>query len=183
MRPSCIDSVPAGSRAAPSREWHTLDAQRQDPGRAYECAVTRVMRRWLGSCPKGARRGEEYVNGVSCVRGAVERTISWFKGMRWTRIRFDRLLAIQHARNAPAATAACFRLATQVQGVKKDSAVRASWTLVRACPRRDGRIAISLVRRSSLQSRERVRFRRALPYGIAARPSAATMASTRPAMV
>ena len=40
----------------------------------------------------------------------VERTISWLKGLRRMRIRYDRLAVLQDAWNTLAACVICFRL-------------------------------------------------------------------------
>ena len=47
---------------------------------------------WLGIEAHIARRRTPHGNGMGKVRWAVERTISWLKGLRRLRIRYDRLM-------------------------------------------------------------------------------------------
>ncbi len=83
------------------------------PDRGYDCDATRDILRWLGIRPKIARRGEEHGSGLGRVRWVVERTISWLKGMRRLRTRYDRRLVIQGAWNSLAAAVICLQLATE----------------------------------------------------------------------
>ena len=48
--------------------------------------------------------------GLGKVRWVVERTISWLKGLRRLRTRYDRLAVIQDAWDTLAACVICFRL-------------------------------------------------------------------------
>jgi transposase len=49
-------------------------------------------------------------SGLGKVRWVVERTISWLKGLRRLRVRYDRLAVIQDAWTTLAASVICFRL-------------------------------------------------------------------------
>jgi transposase len=66
--------------------------------------------RWLGIKAVIAQRSREHGSGLGKVRWVVERTISWLKGMRRMRLRYDRLAMMQLAWNARAASVMCFRL-------------------------------------------------------------------------
>ena len=52
---------------------------------------TRWRLRWLGIEPHIAKRRTEHGSGLGKVRWVVERTISWLKGLRRLRVRYDRL--------------------------------------------------------------------------------------------
>ena len=76
----------------------------------YDSEHTRWLLRWLGIEPKIRKRKEEHGSGLGKVRWVVERTISWLKGMRRLRIRYDRLGVIMDAWTSLAASVICFRL-------------------------------------------------------------------------
>jgi transposase len=78
--------------------------------RGYDSAAARAILRWLGIKAVIARRNKEHGSGLGKVRWVVERTISWLKGMRRMRLRYDRLAMMQLAWNALAASVMCFRL-------------------------------------------------------------------------
>jgi len=78
--------------------------------RGYDSDATRWLLRWLGIEPHIARRKTPHGSGLGKVRWVVERTISWLKGLRRMRIRYDRLGVIQEAWNTLAASVICFRL-------------------------------------------------------------------------
>jgi transposase len=78
--------------------------------RGYDSAAGRAILRWLGIKAVIARRNREHGSGLGKVRWVVERTISWLKGMRGMRLRYDRLAMMQLAWNALAASVICFRL-------------------------------------------------------------------------
>src|SRR5947209_1909987 len=61
-----------------------------------------VDRRKKGKTPHGS--------GLGKVRWVVERTISWLKGLRRMRVRYDRLGVIQDAWDTLAACVICFRI-------------------------------------------------------------------------
>lgn len=79
--------------------------------RGYDSESTRALLRWLGIEPHIAKRNTPHGSGLGTVRWVVERTIAWLKGLRRMRIRYDRLIVIQHAWNSLAAAVICFRMA------------------------------------------------------------------------
>lgn len=78
--------------------------------RGYDSEATRWILRFLGVEPKIARRGEAHGGGLGKVRWVVERTISWVKGLRRMRVRYDRLGVIRDAFTTLAASVICFRI-------------------------------------------------------------------------
>jgi transposase len=78
--------------------------------RGYDSDATRGILAWLGVEPHIARRNTEHGSGLGKVRWVVERTISWIKGLRRMRVRYDRLAVTQEAWNTLAASVICFRL-------------------------------------------------------------------------
>lgn len=79
--------------------------------RGYDSDDTRHLLRWLGIEPLIARRKTAHGSGLGKVRWVVERTISWLKGLRRLRVRYDRLHVIQEAWNTLAAAVICYRIA------------------------------------------------------------------------
>lgn len=79
--------------------------------RGYDCDDTRALLRWLGIEPVIAKRNTEHGSGLGKIRWVVERTISWLKGLRRMRVRYDRLKIIQDAWTTLAAAVICFRIA------------------------------------------------------------------------
>ena len=92
----------------PGRPKELPDAAYADRG--YDNNSTRALLNWLGVEPKIAKRDTPHGSGLGKVRWVVERTISWLKGLRRMRIRYDRLLVIQEAWNTLATAAICFRI-------------------------------------------------------------------------
>ena len=78
--------------------------------RGYDSDDTRAVLRWLGITPMIGKRNTEHGSGLGKVRWVVERTISWLKGLRRLRIRYDRLAIMQHAWNTLAAAVICYRI-------------------------------------------------------------------------
>jgi transposase len=78
--------------------------------RGFDSDPTRGILRWLGIEPHIGRRQAAHGSGLGKVRWVVERTISWLKGLRRLRVRYDRLGVIQEAWNTLAASVICFRL-------------------------------------------------------------------------
>jgi transposase len=78
--------------------------------RGYDSDGTRWLLAWLGIKPHIARRRTPHGSGLGKVRWVMERTISWLKGLRRMRIRYDRLGVIQEAWNTLAVSVICFRL-------------------------------------------------------------------------
>lgn len=78
--------------------------------RGYDSESARWLLRWMGIEPKIAKRRTPHGSGLGKVRWVVERTISWLKGLRRLRVRYDRLAIIQDAWTSLAASVICFRL-------------------------------------------------------------------------
>ncbi len=78
--------------------------------RGYDSDSTRWLLRWLGVEPHIARRKTPHGSGLGKVRWVVERTISWVKGLRRMRVRYDRLGVIRDAFTTLAASVICFRI-------------------------------------------------------------------------
>jgi len=78
--------------------------------RGYDSEATRWVLAWLGVETCIAKRRTEHGSGLGKVRWVVERTISWLKGLRRMRVRYDRLAVIQEAWNTLAASVICFRI-------------------------------------------------------------------------
>jgi transposase len=56
----------------------------------YDCEATRSVLRWLGIEPHIRHRDGGHCSHLGRVRWVVERTISWIKGLRRMRVRYDR---------------------------------------------------------------------------------------------
>ena len=104
--PSVVDFPHIGGK--PGRPKELPDKVYADRG--YDCDATRALLRWLGVEPLIAKRRTPHGSGLGKVRWVVERTISWLKGLRRMRIRYDRLPVIQEAWNTLAAATICFRI-------------------------------------------------------------------------
>jgi transposase len=78
--------------------------------RGYDSETTRWLLRWMGIEPRIARRNTPHGSGLGRVRWVVERTISWMKGLRRMRVRYDRLGVIRDAWTTLAASVICFRI-------------------------------------------------------------------------
>ena len=78
--------------------------------RGYDSEATRGLLRWLGIEPHIAKRKTPHGSGLGKVRWVVERTISWLKGLRRLRLRYDRLGVIIDAWTTLAASVICFRM-------------------------------------------------------------------------
>jgi transposase len=92
----------------PGRPKELPDALFADAG--YDNEATRWLLRWLGIEPFIRKKHGEHGSGLGKIRWVVERTISWLKGLRRMRIRYDRLGVIQDAWTTLAACVICFRL-------------------------------------------------------------------------
>lgn len=95
-------------RGKPGRPKELPDELYADRG--YDSDATRWLLAWLGIAPHIARRRTAHGSGLGRIRWVVERTISWLKGLRRLRIRYDRSAVIQDAWNTMAACVICFRL-------------------------------------------------------------------------
>jgi transposase len=78
--------------------------------RGYDSGPLRTLLRWLGIEPHIAKRRTTHGSGLGKVRWVVERTISWLKGLRRLRVRYDRLGVIMDAWATLAASVICFRI-------------------------------------------------------------------------
>src|SRR5262249_15800737 len=78
--------------------------------RGFDSDDTRWLLAWLGIEPHIGKRRTEHGSGLGKVRWGGGGTISWLKGLRRLRIRYDRLGMIQDAWNTLAACVICFRL-------------------------------------------------------------------------
>jgi transposase len=92
----------------PGRPKALPDALVADAG--YDNEATRWLLRWLGIEPFIRKKNGAHGSGLGKIRWVVERTISWLKGLRRMRIRYDRLGVIQDAWTTLAASVICFRL-------------------------------------------------------------------------
>lgn len=79
--------------------------------RGFDSDDTRALLAWLGVEAKIAKRKTKHGSGLGKVRWVVERTISWLKGLRRMRVRYDRLGVIQDAWTSLAAAVICFQIA------------------------------------------------------------------------
>jgi transposase len=79
--------------------------------RGYDSEAIRQSLRSQGIKPVIARRGIDHGSSLGRIRWVVERTISWFKGLRRLRIRYDRSGDVQDAWNRLAASVLCYRVA------------------------------------------------------------------------
>jgi transposase len=104
--PLVLDFPKVGGK--PGRPKELPDTLLADAG--YDSEATRWLLRWLGIEPKIRKQRGEHGSGLGKVRWVVERTISWLKGLRRMRVRYDRLGVIQDAWTSLAASVICFRL-------------------------------------------------------------------------
>jgi transposase len=109
LLPIVLDFPRVGGK--PGRPKELPDAAYADRG--YDSDAARALLAWLGIKPHLAKRRTKHGSGLGKVRWVVERTISWFKGLRRLRVRYDRLRVIQEAWNTLAASVICFRIAQE----------------------------------------------------------------------
>lgn len=88
---------------------------RQHPKRlyadaGYDCEATRTLLRWLGIQPHIRYRTKEHGSHLGRVRWVVERTISWIKGLRRMRVRYDRSKTTVDAWTSIAAAVVCLHI-------------------------------------------------------------------------
>ena len=82
-----VTSVPViGGK--PGRPRTHPDVLYADAG--FDCEATRQVLRWLGITPRIRHRHVAHGSHLGRVRWVVERTISWIKGLRRMRVRYDR---------------------------------------------------------------------------------------------
>lgn len=76
----------------------------------YDSDPTRSILRWLGIEPHIRRRNCEHGSHLGRVRWVVERTISWIKGLRRMRVRYDRSGLTIDAWTSVAAAVVCLNI-------------------------------------------------------------------------
>ena len=81
--------------------------------RGYDSDSARRLLAGLGAVPRIADRAEPHGSGLGTVRRVAERTISWLKGRRRMRVRYDRLTVVRDALTTLAAAIICFRILHQ----------------------------------------------------------------------
>jgi transposase len=78
--------------------------------RAYHDRAVDALLSWLGITPLIAKRNTPHGSGLGKTRWVVERTISWLRGFRRLRVRFDHRDFIYHAWNSLAAAVICWHI-------------------------------------------------------------------------
>jgi len=76
----------------------------------YDCDATRTLLRWLGIEPHIRHKNGEHGSHLGRVRWVVERTISWIKGLRRMRVRYDRSATSLDAWTSIAAAVVCMNI-------------------------------------------------------------------------
>jgi transposase len=76
----------------------------------YDSEAARAILRWLNIEPLIRKRGAAHGSHLGRIRWVVERTISWFKGYRRLRFRYDRKQEMIQAWAKLAAVAICFNM-------------------------------------------------------------------------
>lgn len=94
-------------RGKPGRPRRRPDELYAD--RAYDSAKHRDELRAMGIDPHIAERGTGSGSGLGVIRWVVERTISWYHGMRRLRIRWERRDDIHEAFLGLATCIICYR--------------------------------------------------------------------------
>lgn len=79
----------------------------------YDSDATRTILRWLGIEPHIRHRNGDHGSHLGRVRWVVERTISWIKGLRRMRVRYDRSGTSIDAWTSIAATVVCMNMLTK----------------------------------------------------------------------
>ncbi len=79
----------------------------------YDCEATRSVLRWLGIEPHIRHRDGGHGSHLGRVRWVVERTISWIKGLRRMRVRYDRSGVSIDAWTTIAAAVICLHILTE----------------------------------------------------------------------
>jgi transposase len=125
------DGVPLVLRAVPANRSDQLEilpavtsfpAVGGQPGRprthpedlyadaGFDSEATRSILRWLGITPHIRHRKETHGSHLGRVRWVVERTISWIKGLRRMRVRYDRSGTSIDAWTSIAAAVVCLHI-------------------------------------------------------------------------
>jgi transposase len=102
-----VDAVPP-VRGKPGRPRRRPEEAYADRG--FDSRANREALRRRGVKPRIARRGAPHGSGLGKARWVVERAISWIKGLRRLRVRYDRLGVIIDAWTTLAASVICFRI-------------------------------------------------------------------------
>lgn len=76
----------------------------------FDCEATRTLLRWLGIEPRIRHRKGDHGSHLGRVRWVVERTISWIKGLRRMRVRYDRSETSINAWTSIAAAVVCIHI-------------------------------------------------------------------------
>jgi len=97
-------------KGKPGRPKELPDVVIADAG--YDSEATRSLLSWMGIKPLIRKRGAPHGSHLGKVRWVVERTISWFKGYRRLRFRYDRTKPMIEAWAKLAAVGICFRILT-----------------------------------------------------------------------
>lgn len=92
----------------PGRPKEHPDELYADAG--YDSEATRSILRFLGIEPHIRKRNTSHGSHLGKVRWVVERTISWIKGLRRMRVRYDRKETILDAWTTMAAAVICFQM-------------------------------------------------------------------------
>jgi len=96
----------------PGRPRECPDDLYADAG--YDSEATRNVLRWLGIEPHIRKRSSPHGSHLGRVRWVVERTISWIKGLRRMRVRYDRSQITIDAWTSIAAAVVCLNILTDV---------------------------------------------------------------------
>jgi transposase len=107
--PTVLDIPEIGGKPGPRKE-HPDDAY-ADAG--YDSEAIRQILRFLGITPHIRHKTGEHGSHLGRVRWVVERTISWIKGLRRMRFRYDRTQTAINACATLAAAMVCFQLASE----------------------------------------------------------------------
>ena len=102
-----ITSVPT-IKGKPGRPRTLPDELFADAG--FDSEAARTLLRWLGIQPHIRRRRSPHGSHLGRVRWVVERTISWIKGLRRMRVRYDRSETLIDAWTSIAAAVVCLRV-------------------------------------------------------------------------
>ncbi|QVL31667.1 IS5 family transposase [Telmatocola sphagniphila] len=101
-----VINIPAigGKPGAPIHKPKVVQADR-----AYHDQWVDALLYWMGIIPRIAKRNTPHGSGLGKTRFVVERTISWIRGLRRLRVRFDRHDYIYQAWNSLAMAFICWR--------------------------------------------------------------------------
>lgn len=110
--PTIVEFPAVGGK--PGRPRTHPDELYADAG--FDCEAARSILRWLGIEPHIRRRGDEHGSHLGRVRWVVERTISWIKGLRRMRVRYDRSDTSIDAWTSLAAAVVCLHILMEAAG-------------------------------------------------------------------